>query len=163
MANLEIVPFKSVGPINFGMTRDEVRRVMSEPAEPFRKNMFSLTDTDEFPKARVHVFYEAKNDTVEAVEIWQPAKPTLGGATLLDQPYQRLRAEFLATDPDLIEKTPGDLRSDRLGVCAWAPTADSEPQRPPRSVLAFCRGYWDNYEEMRQNALLHLMKQLGEQ
>lgn len=160
--NLTMVPYQGVGPIKFGMTREAVRKAAGEPVHPFRKNMFSLTDTDEFTKARVHVFYEAVNDTVEAIEIWQPARPTLGGETMLDKPIDQLRHELLETDPDLMEETVGELRSDRLGLCVWAPTADADPGRPARSVMAFCRHYWDDFEEKRKNAFLHVMKKLYE-
>ncbi|CAM2010538.1 hypothetical protein [Acanthopleuribacter pedis] len=159
---LDMHPYQGVGPIQFGMTREQVRKAASEPAHPFRKNMFSLCDTDEFTKARVHVFYEAEGDTVEAIEIWQPAKPTLGGATLLDKPIVLLRQQLLETDPEMAEEKVGELQSDKLGLCVWAPTADADPHLPPRSVMMFCRGYWDNFEEKRKNAMLHVMKKLAE-
>ena len=160
---LTIVPFRGVGPIQFGMAREEVRKTMPERAEPFRKNMFSLTDTDDFKDHRIHVFYSAQDDTAEAIEIWQPAKPLLGGETLLDKPYAQLLKELQETDPDLEIENPGEVTSHRLGICVWAPTADSEPWRPASSVLAFAKTYWDGFAEQRADAVNTLLKRLGEQ
>ena len=62
----KFVPLKSIGPVIFGMPREDVRRILGS-YEEFRKSRFSRKTTDDF--AFCHVYYNLDNQ-VEAVEIF---------------------------------------------------------------------------------------------
>ena len=69
MLDYTIQPLIGVGPVRLGMSRDEVRRVMPEPAKPFRKARTSQHETDAFHQNSFQVFYGGDLPTVEYVEL----------------------------------------------------------------------------------------------
>jgi hypothetical protein len=64
-----VEPLIGVGPVLLGMSRDEVRRVMSEPSEPFRKVMTSQHEIDSFHQCGFQVSYCGDQPTVEFIEL----------------------------------------------------------------------------------------------
>ena len=66
----DINPFKSVGPIEFGATREETRSKLGEFKE-FKKTRFSKNTTDDF--GCFHVFYD-ESDRVVAIEFFRNSK-----------------------------------------------------------------------------------------
>jgi hypothetical protein len=69
MPNYTVEPFIGVGPVRLGMSRDEVRRVMPEPAKLFRKSSTSRHETDAFHESAFQVFYDGDHPTVEYIEL----------------------------------------------------------------------------------------------
>lgn len=55
--------------MRLGMSRDEVRQVMSEAAKPFRKSPTSRHETDAFHEGAFQVFYDGDQPMVEYIEL----------------------------------------------------------------------------------------------
>jgi hypothetical protein len=69
MPDYTVQPFIGVGPVRLGMSRDEARRVMPEPAKPFRKGRTPRYETDAFHQSAFQVFYGGDQPTVEYIEL----------------------------------------------------------------------------------------------
>jgi hypothetical protein len=69
MPDYIVQPLVGVGPVLLGMSRDEVRRAMPEPAKPFRKGRTSRHETDAFHKSAFQVYYGGDQPTVEYIEL----------------------------------------------------------------------------------------------
>jgi hypothetical protein len=68
--SLDFVPFKKIGDIRFGSTRESIRKKLGEPKE-FKKTKSSKNKTDDF--GYCHVFYNT-DDKCEAVEVFNDVK-----------------------------------------------------------------------------------------
>ena len=79
MDKWHIVPGKSVGKIEFGMKREDVRAILGDKYEEFKKSEFSVNTTDDY--GFLHVFYTEDNQ-VEAVEVFEDIELVLGGITV---------------------------------------------------------------------------------
>ena len=79
MYNWKLVPTKSIGDINFGMNRSEVRALFSGAFEEFKKTEDSDETTDDF--GDFHVYYD-EDDKVEAVEIFENVNVEYEGKTI---------------------------------------------------------------------------------
>ena len=66
MIKMDIVPLISVGKVEFGMPRTEVRQIFGEFSE-FRKSELSKNTADAF--SFCHVYYD-NNNCCEAIEIF---------------------------------------------------------------------------------------------
>ena len=69
LLSFTIQPFVGVGPVLFGMSRDEVHRAMPEPPKSFRKAQTSRHETDAFYRNAFQVFYDGDQPTVEYIEL----------------------------------------------------------------------------------------------
>jgi len=135
----EIEPYASVGPLRFGMSREEAKRALGSEPRAFKKSPLSDTVTDAFNELSVHVYYN-NNGGCCAVEMATPASPIFRGRELLGRPFAELRAMFEELDPELTEDGAG-LTSLMFGVSLYAPFAKKEPEEPVEGVLVFEEGY----------------------
>lgn len=69
MHDFTLQPLVGVGSVRFGMSRDEVRRAMSEPPRSFRKTPRSRHETDAFFQNAFQIFYGGDQPTVECIEL----------------------------------------------------------------------------------------------
>ncbi len=76
MDKWDVIPHVSVGPIKFGMTRDDLHGLFEEEYKEFRKTKYSKNTTDDY--GRFHVYYSSDN-LVEAVEIFEGLELTMDG------------------------------------------------------------------------------------
>ena len=65
---IAVVPLKSVGKIQFGMTRDALRQVMEADFTEFQKSKFSKNTSDDYKF--LHVFYNEENKCI-AIEVFK--------------------------------------------------------------------------------------------
>ena len=65
----EVVPHVGVGPVHLGMSREEVRRVMPGPCEPYRKVPDAQHETDAFFNSGFQVFYGGELPVAEYIEL----------------------------------------------------------------------------------------------
>ncbi len=134
---MQIIGYEGVGPIRFGMSRDDVRTALGADFESFKRSPSSIQPCDHFLQHECFVYYDA-NDEVEAVEFTKPATPMLDGLDLLSIDFTSLVQRIRQDDPDLSVENDG-FTSLRLGIGGWAPGADDEP---PESIIVFTRGYY---------------------
>ncbi|MGL4758277.1 MAG: hypothetical protein ACRCXZ_03000 [Patescibacteria group bacterium] len=67
---LNIVPFKSIGPIIFGLHKDKIREIIKEygPYETFQRDLSKKEETDIFMDSKIQIGYD-ENDLCQCVEI----------------------------------------------------------------------------------------------
>jgi len=82
----DIKPFTSVGPVTFGMSRDEVHRVLGQRFGTFYK-VPGDNETDDYTTIGAHLCY-TDYDTLEAVELFDPATATYDAVQFLGTPMQ---------------------------------------------------------------------------
>ena len=68
MDKWQVVPEKSIGKIEFGMNREDVRALLGDKFEEFKKSELSVNTTDDY--GFLHVYYTEDN-RVEAVEVFE--------------------------------------------------------------------------------------------
>lgn len=136
----QIEPYVGVGPIRFGMTRQEVQLLIAWDRQP---TMHRGGDKpgDYFSPLGLFVDYRAPG-VCEFVEFGGPLVPVLHGQTFLGQPYRLARAWFEANDPDC-ERDGAGLTSKRFGIALYARSAEKDPDEPVEAVAVFEEGYYD--------------------
>ena len=122
-----ICPLLGVGALRFGMTPEEVRRLLPTPHRSFMKARWSKMPTDAFADA-IHVFYD-DSGRCDAVEFYRDCEVLLNEKNLLGIPYSDAQSVVRAIDPELEEDEAG-FTSYRLGVGAYAPVVYRISGRP---------------------------------
>jgi hypothetical protein len=135
-----IKAYSSIGTIKFGMRQSEVRNLLGTNYKSFKRTPASEYPCDYFKSLGVFVYYK-KSGVVEAVEFATPAEPSFEGKDLLNLSYDDLRNFFQSKDANL-EIEPDSLTSLLLGISAYTPDADENPQLPAESIIAFESGYY---------------------
>src|ERR1043166_9392443 len=69
MSDYTVQPFVGVGPVRFGMSRDEVCQVMPEASRSFRKTPTEPHEVDLFHQSGFQIFYEGQEPMVEYIEL----------------------------------------------------------------------------------------------
>jgi hypothetical protein len=136
---LLIRPNEGVGEINLGMSRTEVRALLSE--EPRSKTTDTSLGADFFASLGLLVHY-SENAQVEAVELGSPAAVELLGRSLLGSPFIEVHDWLRSLDPRLQRDVTG-ATSFRFGVGLFAPHAAKAPRDPVEGVIVFRPGYYD--------------------
>ncbi len=90
--NWQIESFRSVGPISFGETREEIRNVLGTGFRSFRKTE-GENETDAYDLLGVHVYYD-DSDCAEFVELFTPAESTFAGVSLVGRKVADVVAEL---------------------------------------------------------------------
>jgi hypothetical protein len=100
MTDYEVVPHVGVGPVRFGMTREQVRRAMPGPCEPFRKGPFAQQETDAFQGSAFQVFY-GDAATVEFIELskGQEVRARYAGLSIFETPADEVVARISQLAP----------------------------------------------------------------
>jgi hypothetical protein len=78
----DIVPHKGVGPLFFGMTRNDARAKLGTEFTSFRKSATAASESDAFDELGVHLYYD-DNDGLEFIETFQPCSLRYKNAFLL--------------------------------------------------------------------------------
>ena len=138
---MEIKCLIGVGPIRFGMSPDEVRVTLGAEFESFKRTPASDYLCDHFHELGCFVYYDGER-LVEAVELAEPAKPTLDGINLLSASFKNVIENIKRIDPDVSAESDG-FTSLRLGLGGWAPSAEDEPDDALKSIVVFSEGYYD--------------------
>jgi hypothetical protein len=136
-----ITPFKSLGNISLGLHRKEIRKLLKQPYIEFYRNEFSKMSIDFFEGLGLLINYDEKL-LCEAVELVQPANPTLFTVKLLNIPYESAEEQIGEWDEELEIRNTG-FTSYKFGVGAYAPNKDEYPYEAIESVIVFKKGYYD--------------------
>ncbi|MEE0264641.1 MAG: hypothetical protein UD936_03350 [Acutalibacteraceae bacterium] len=89
MMKFNIIPNEAVGDVLFGMTREEVRGILTGFKAEFKKSIYSENTTDDF--GCCHVFYDEHNKC-NAIEFFE-------------------KCELIYNDVNLFELSPDELKS----------------------------------------------------
>ena len=137
MKPLEIDPWVGVGPLRFGMSRSEVRKLFGA-YEEFHKTLDSVLTTDDFREPRMHVYYRKDGvvEVADAVEVMSEANPSFRGHLLGERPLAEVAAIFRQVDSDFEVDSSG-LDVPDLGISVYAPEdCLAEEGADPRLVQA---------------------------
>ncbi len=135
--NLEIQSYSGIGPIKFGMSREEVRKVLNTSVKTFMKSPNSPMPTDSFADIHLHVYYDATGMT--AVEIFPPANPVFMKYDLLKLPFSEAMVLFKSLDKNCEFDIYG-LNSEQVGILYWHDLDDKT--KPADAVICFKRDYY---------------------
>jgi hypothetical protein len=138
---------ESVGPINLGVTRQEVRSILGEP---WRSSEDSLHNTDHYTPIRLPIDYEPDTEICRGIEVLNGAELTFRNNNIFDLSWENMYQWMLENDPDL------DIRGDRytfishrLGIAAGTSHSDSLGEEAIETIVVFSDGYWPSKEEMK--------------
>lgn len=134
MSDWSIESFERVGPVRFGMSREEVAAALGGSGTEFQKG-FSDTLTEAFNGVGLHVYYDREGH-VEFVEAFPPAEPSYNGV-----PLMRSDAKAILADLDRLGLKPrddgqGGLWFDEPGFALFAPDGEKN-----EGVSIFRKGY----------------------
>lgn len=132
-----INPQTGVGPLQFGMPREQVRSALAVPVEIFRRTPED-TAADVFKSVWAFAYYDVTGN-LEAVEFSSPAKVTFNDLDILNTPATELFGAMSRLDPELEREGVG-FTSKSFGFGVWS---DDESDRPPQSVVVFAPGYYE--------------------
>lgn len=121
-------PNKSVGRVEFGMSRDEVRCILPGFKKEFKKSFFSKTTTDEFECC--HVYYDDKGKCI-AIELFNTNQLIYAENNLFMLKFDELKNLF----PDIIEEY-GSYCSKKYSIGVGFEENGVE------SILVGCKDYY---------------------
>jgi len=134
----EIDSYIGVGPLHFGMSRNEVHQLYPD-AKEFKKSTFSTEKCDLLPDEGIVVYYGRRG--CEAIEFGGPVNPQFDNKKLLSL-SEKNAEDWLTKNDDDAQLDPPDLTSEKLGVAFF--TSEDKV----KTVLVFQRGY---FEDSRTN------------
>ncbi|MSU78669.1 MAG: hypothetical protein EXS16_11320 [Gemmataceae bacterium] len=70
MRTFKITPMVGVGPVCFGIAREQVRKALRADFDTFRKSQKSRHETDAFDTLGMHIYYTGDEPVVGFVELW---------------------------------------------------------------------------------------------
>jgi hypothetical protein len=139
---LKIESYVGVGPIKFGMTRDQVCQSIGKQPGQFLKGPESVIATDDFGDLGFHVYYKAaKEDVCDAIEMFSPADPIFIEQQFINRPFDEILIWFKNLDPS-VEIGDAGLTSYELGVGVYAGAISKNCEAPVQSVIVFGRDYY---------------------
>jgi hypothetical protein len=97
---LPIVPFDSIGFVEFGASPDTVKASTNYLSESFMKTPMSEMPTDAFDEIGIHIYYSSGK--CDAVECFAPARPIFQGRQILGQPYEEIKKWLESIDPHIV-------------------------------------------------------------
>lgn len=139
---MEVHCQKGVGPIRFGMAREEVLNLFSVEATSLKRNQADTHPCDYFASLGCFIYYGDESGLVEAIELTNPAKPTLDGIDLMHLGFIDLLKIIRDVDSEVSIDDDG-FTSFLLGIGGWAPGLKSAPSAQLESIIVFAPGYYD--------------------
>ena len=133
----DLRPLQGVGPIDFGMARDDVRRMLNAPYEEFMKTPDATIPTDDVPTLNIHVYYDDQL-RCKGVELWPGADLRVDGHEVLRRPWHEVEAWLTQVAPGFKRKD-SLIVADSIGLSLYVPDIDDEPDALVESAYAFAR------------------------
>jgi hypothetical protein len=135
---------EGVGPINSGMTRQEVRSILGEPR---LSSESSLYHTDHYTPIRLHIDYEHGTELCRGIEVLNGAELMFEGEDLLSLRWDNMFRWMLENDSYI------DIRGDvyishKLGISTGPEYNDILEDEVMATIAMFSDGYWPSEEEM---------------
>jgi hypothetical protein len=123
LVEYEVVPHEGIGPIVFGMSREQSRAAMGTTPETFRKSGHDATETDAYHHSAFQVFFD--KDIVEYIELSADESVT---ATYKGRNVFETKAQELV---DLVSReAPYDPEDPELGYSYIFPKLELALWRP---------------------------------
>ena len=140
--DFELETFVGAGPIRFGMTGQEVRRLLPGPLRSVKRTPRVSVPSDHFLDLGVIVNYKEPG-IVNSIEFSRPSNPIFRGVSLFNEPLDRARS-FLQSQDSKLEIDSDGFTSHLLGLGIYALMPDPEEGEPGEmiSIIVFERGYY---------------------
>lgn len=128
--------------INFGMKREEVRKVFSE-YEPraFWRNSYSESATDGYDEIGINIYYDSADKTI-ALEFYEPAQVAFNGIEIFNISVSEVYKLMASLDKDIAIDGDG-LTLFKFGIGFYEPNYEEEPFLPVEAIIIFIEGYYD--------------------
>jgi hypothetical protein len=139
--NLDIRPYRGVGPLTLGATIQEVRDALGRVPVPFLKAPSDQYPTDAFNNIGVLAYYRAPG-VAEAFEFGPPSAPTFRGRALLGELFFDVASIFRSWDASVSVDDSG-LTSLLFGIGIYAPAHLKTPHARVEGVIVFDRAYYE--------------------
>lgn len=140
MSNFEILPYQGVNELKFGMTREEVTRLLGPPSRT-RTSRFSRDRIDAWLGNGLQLTFERGSGRLAEVALYSGVGDVvLQGLSLFSMPAAVAFDRLVALDGDPKEAL-GVTVMLNLGIAVTGFVDDDAGQK---SVTAFCRGRWDD-------------------
>jgi len=131
---MDITPFRSIGTLAFGDTREIARTKIAAPYSTFRKGE-AVEETDSFDSLGLHLYYDPEGH-LEFVEGFEPLDVTFRGISFLGRDLQAVIDDMMALGFVATESDAGTTFPE-AGIALDAPAGVIE------SVAAHRKGYYD--------------------
>ncbi len=137
----DIIPFRGIGPLLFGMTKEDVRALLGSAEREFVRNPEFAPDRSEwiYDEGRGFVAFDGRG-MCDEIMLCPPADPRLEGVQLLGIPAGDAWSELRRLDGSAFVDETGCLTSRAYGVNVYAPDVGTEFEEPGArawSVLLF--------------------------
>jgi hypothetical protein len=119
----------------------DVRNILGVSFKSFKRTPASEFPCDYFESLGVFVYYK-QYGIVEAIEFALPAEPVFESTNLLSLSFKELK-RWLKIKDSKLEVDVDSLTSNALGIGAYAPNAEEDPDLPVESVILFEHGYYN--------------------
>jgi hypothetical protein len=128
----EVIPHVGIGPVRLGMSRDEVRRAMPGPCQPFLKAPDASHETDAFHESGFQVFYSGTAPEAEYIELSRDSgfRALYRGVDIFATPADAVVshvARDAAFDPDDCELGYSYI-FPALDLSLWRPVLPESPE-----------------------------------
>ena len=139
--NYEVIPFKSVGSLKFGMKGSEVRKSLrTMPTLVHNKTEYPQFPTELYKTPYVFVFYDSKGEA-EAFEFPREQSIYFDGQDLFSLSKDELVSFLEKHDPHPIINSLGDgMDFNNIGISLYIPLKDNV-----EAILIFKKGYFDDF------------------
>lgn len=140
---LDVLSYRGLGPIQFGMSRKDVRNLLGENYRASTMSFGGETDiSDHFMFEGILIFYD-KDDRCIAIQVYEPSQVTMNGHVLVGIAFDEVRDWFAQLDPDFQDEDTG-LMSKKFGISLFTEDARRCPHEKVLHVFAFNRGYFEH-------------------
>ncbi len=140
MSEWRITPFHGLGPLTFGMAREQARSELGGNFRTFRKTPKAVTDTDAYTALNLHLYYD-ENYQLNFVEVISgaPFCLRLESVNLFSGSYEEVGKSIEALGHSVVWDPDGPFFPD-LGISFYAPHGPKL-----EAVGLFDRKQFDNY------------------
>lgn len=143
MMDVNVVSYQSAGPILIGMTKEEVRNVMSEKPNDYHNIRGPYTDY--FEESNIFVYYTNEDGICEAIEFCEPTIALFNGKPINGIKFIEAMKWLEQFDSEIIYEKYVGLTSYKLGIGIYAPNYDEVENKDEyvEAVIVFKKGYYD--------------------
>ncbi len=138
---LDIIPFKSVGPLVFGMKREEIIAILGQPDKEVVTNPIAQYKELYYKAARISVSL-SRSGRCNAVFVFPPKEASINGRRILPSTGRQAVLDVQQLD-STARMDEGSLVSALLGLAVHVPDLDSDLDEPPQSILVHAADYYE--------------------
>lgn len=129
-------PFKGINEISFGMERNEIRKVLGQEYQTFRRNEFAENTSDYYSTLNLFVEYD-EYDVCEAIEFTNESNLYFEGSDILKMDYKELINHYGSRSKEMEVEEDISVTFYDLGF-----GATKSENGKIETIIIFSRTYW---------------------